>query len=299
MTTREIRPMTMGEVLDRSFQMLRRHVGTLFVTAVLGTAPLLVLYLTLGTAGTPVLSDAEMAAMSGTLILAFLLFLVTGTISWAALTRQVDRGVEGEPVTLGDGLRTGVRAFFRVLFYVILMYLAGMVIVLPITLALFAVATVAGGLLGSEIAAGVLAFLGFGAGLLLAALVWAPMAFLGLPALISEGIGPIAALKRAHELGKGGRFRIVATAVVAWLVMMLPTIGLPFIFGFGMAFWSPESAGTVPATQLYLYQAVTFLVGGLTTPFLVAVMVHTYYDRRVRREGYDVELASEAIPQGV
>jgi hypothetical protein len=299
MTTREIRPMSMGEVLDRSFQILRRHVGTLFVTAVLGTAPLLVLYLAMGTAGTPLLTDAEMAAMSGTLVLAFLLFLVTGTISWAALTREIDQGVEGAPVTLGDGLRTGLRSFFRVLAYAILVYVVGFVIVLPVSLALFAVATVAGGLLGSEILAGVLAVLGFGTGLLLAALVWAPMAFLGLPALISEGIGPIAAIKRGHELGKGGRVRIVATAVVAWLVMMLPTVGLPFLFGFGMSLWSPETAGTVAATQLYLYQAVTFLVGGLTTPFLVAVMVYTYYDRRVRREGYDVELASAAIPQGV
>jgi hypothetical protein len=227
MTTRDLRPMALGEVLDRSFQVLRHHIGTLFVTAIVGTAPLLLLYLGVGLPyGTAMPADPPGAV--GILMFAVILgFVLTAAVSWAALTREVDQTVTGGPVSFADGMRHGLRAFFRVL---------GLV---------------------------------------------------------------IAAVKRAHTLGKGGRVRIVATAFVSWLLMMLPTIGLPFVLGMGFDIWTTDTVGTIPATQLYVYQAVSFLVGGLTTPFMVAVMVFTYYDRRVRREGYDVELVSESIPQSV
>ncbi|NIP78019.1 MAG: hypothetical protein GWM90_01975 [Gemmatimonadetes bacterium] len=297
MTRPDMRPMGMGEVLDRSFQLLRRHLGTLFVTAVLGLAPLLVMYLSLGFPSGAAMSQDQVASMGGLVIVLMLVSLVTMTVSWAALTRQLDHAASGGPVSLADGLRYGGRAFFRVAGLGILIYAVGAALLIP------------AGMVAALFGGGASVFLGegvLGVGITIAALVaafaaaallWAPMAFISLPALVGEGRGPIGALRRAHGLGKGGRWRIVATALLAWIVMMLPTVGIPFLFGFGMEMWTTGGVGTVTGTQLYLYQAVTFAVGGLTTPFMVAVMVLTYYDRRVRREGYDVELASEAIPQ--
>ena len=154
---------------------------------------------------------------------------------------------------------------------------------------------VAGAILGESVAAIVVMVLVGGAALLGAALLWAPVAFLGLPAVILEGLGPVKAVRRATELGKGGRLRVTATALVAWIIMVLPTVGLSFLLGLGLSIWDPMAVGTASATQMYLYQVISFLVTGLTTPFMVAAMVFTYYDRRVRREGYDVELVSESI----
>lgn len=298
MTRLDLRPMGVGEVLDRSFQMLRRHLGTLFVTTLLGMAPLLVIYLSMGVPMGAAMPEEQLAGIGGLALVAFFVFMVTVTVAWAALTRQVDQAVEGGPVSLADGARYGVRKFLKVLGLMILVYLAGLGLLLPATLAAVALGLVVSLVLGeaaSAVAVAVLIVVAFA----VAALVWAPLAFLSLPAMVSEGIGPVQALRRAHRLGKGGRGRVAATAFVAWLVMLLPTIGLPFLFGFGTEFWTGSGAGTTSSMQLYLYQAVTFAVGGLTTPFMVAVMVFTYYDRRVRREGYDVELASEAIPQNV
>ena len=299
MQIRDLRPMAVGEVLDRSFQVLRGHVATLFVTAVLGTAPLLLVYLSAGMPYGAAIPEEQFAAVGGVMLLMVILFLVTITVSWAALTRQVDQAVAGSTVSVGDGLRQGLRAFPRVIVLAILVYLIGVALAVPAAGIAAVVGGVLGMFLGTETVAVVLTVSAMAAAFVAVALLWAPMAFLSLPALIAEGLGPLRALRRAHELGRGGRVRIMGTAIVAWIVMMLPAFGLPFLFGFGMALWTPEGAGTVPATQLYLYQAVSFLVGGLTTPFLVAVMVFTYYDRRVRREGFDVELASESIAQNV
>lgn len=293
----DLRPMGLGEVLDRSFQMLRRHLGTLFVTTLLGMAPMLVVYLSMGAPMGGAMTEAQVQAAGGVVIVAVLVFLVTLTIAWAALTREVEDAVSGQTVSLADGARYGLRSFPKVMALGILAYLAGLALLVPAVLAAAALAMLGSLFLGETMAA-VLVGLLVVASFLVAALFWAPLGFLSLPAMVAEGLGPIRALRRAHQLGKGGRGRVVATALVAWLVMLLPTLGLPFLFGFGVEFWTGGGVGTTSSLQFYLYQAVTFAVGGLTTPFMVAVMVFTYYDRRTRREGYDVELAFEAIPRG-
>lgn len=299
MTMRDLRPMAVGEVLDRSFQVLRRHVGTLFVTAVLGTAPLLLIYLTAGVPYGASIGGDPAPAVGMLMVLMLVLFVLTAAVSWAALTREVDQTVTGGTVSFADGLKHGLRWFPRVVALVILVYLTGALVMIPAALVGAAVGAAGMLFLGEGAIAVTLTFALMVAVLVLAGLLWAPMAFMSLPALIAEGTGPIRALKRAHGLGKGGRVRVVATALVAWIVMMLPTLGIPFLLGMGMDLWTPDGAGTIPATQFYLYQAISFLVGGLTTPFMVAVMVFTYYDRRVRREGYDMELVSESIPQSI
>lgn len=296
MTGPNLRPMGLGEVLDRSFQMLRGHIGTLFITTLVGMAPLLAIYLSMGVPMGGAVTDEQLTAMGGLAFVAFLVFMVTVTVAWTALTRQVDQALEGGTVSLADGARFGARNFLKVIALVVLIYLATIGLLIPAGIAGVAMGMV-GALFLSETVSAVLVAALIVAAFAFAGLLWAPLAFISLPAMVAERLGPIQALRRAHRLGKGGRLRVVATALVASLIMMLPTIGLPFLFGFGTEFWLGTGPGTTSALQLYLYQAVTFAVAGLTTPFMVAVMVFTYYDRRVRREGYDVELASEAIPQ--
>lgn len=290
-----LQPMTMGEVLDRSFQVLRRHLGTLYVTAALGIAPMLLVYLVTAAPYGGTVGEVAMAGVGGLLVLLFLVMMVTMVVTWGALTREVGQAVTGGPVSFVDGVGTGFRAFFRMVGLGIVLWLvsAGAMLLsfLPAALVAFGAAAVVGdGPLGTTLMA-----VAFAAAFVGAAILVAPLAFMSLPALIQERVGPVAALRRANHLGKGARVRVLLTAMVAYLVMLLPTFGLPFLFGMGAALWSPAAAGTVSTTQYFLYQASAFLVGALTTPFMVAAMVLTYYDRRVRREGYDVELASESF----
>lgn len=293
MTVSEMRPMGVGEVLDRSFQTLRRHFGILFATAAIGFSPLLVLYLVVGTPYSYMASsEPPTAAASMALIVLGLVTMLMTAVLWGALTDQVDADAKGDAVVVGAALRTGLRATPRMILAGILIYLAMMGVMIPV----FILGAVLGGLgaaLGSTILSGVLAAIGFVAGGVVAAVVWSSLAFLMVPALVIEKLGPIKALRRANALSKGGRIRVTVTAFMAFLVVMLPALGLPFVLGAGSMMWNPAVAGQMSTTQLYLYQAVMIAVSAVTTPFLVAAAVYSYYDRRVRREGLDVEMASE------
>lgn len=299
MTAPEIRALGIGEVLDRSFQVLRRHFGTLVTTALVGLAPLLLLYIVMGVPYGATVSGADPSTgMAMMMLLLSLLMIVGMAVVWSGLTHQVDRAVNGGVVDVGDGLRTGLRNFLRVLGMGILLYLALLGLLIPVgILAGVAAAFGAGaspGPLGS-----VLLFLAVAVPGTIALAVWAALAFLILPAMVIEDVGPIRALRRANALAKGGRVRICITAFLTWLVVVLPSVGVPFLMGAGAALWDPMVAGSMSTIQLYLYQTVAFGVSAVTTPFMVAAMVFTYYDRRVRREGYDVELASSSIAAAV
>lgn len=296
MTRPSLRPMGIGEVLDRSFQVLRSHFGVLVGTALAGMSPLLLLYLAMGVPyGTAAPGPDASPAMVLALVALFALMGLATAVVWAALTHQVDRAAAGEAVTVGAGLRKGIGSLLRLVGAGIMVYLALLGVMIPAVLIGFAGAGIAGALLGTGVAAGLVTAVAFGVPGAIAIVVWSALAFLIVPAVVLDGLGPIRALRRANQLAKGGRIRVFATAILAWLVVMLPAVGLPFMLGIGMAVWDPQAAGQMSTLQLYLYQALSFGVSALTTPFLAAAMVYTYYDRRVRREGYDVELASAAM----
>jgi hypothetical protein len=298
MTAPEMRALGIGEVLDRSFQVLRRHFGTLVTTALVGLAPLLVLYILMGVPYGATVSAAPSTGVAMMMLLMSLLMVVGMAVVWSGLTHQVNRAVEGGAVEVGDGLRSGLRSFFRVLGMGILVYLALLGLILPVGIIGGVVAAFAAGGAPGPLGA-VLLFLAVAVPGVVAMVVWAALAFLILPTMVIEKVGPIKALRRANALAKGGRVRVCVTAFLTWLVVVLPSVGVPFLMGAGAALWDPMAAGSMGTIQLYLYQTVAFGVSAVTTPFMVAAMVFTYYDRRVRREGYDVELASASIPAAV
>lgn len=291
-----IRPMGVGEILDRSFQTLRSHFGTLVGTALIGFSPLLAIYVIAGVPYGSTPTDPLAAGLGVILIVLVPLMLVGLGVVWAGLTYQADQAAQGRSPGVVEGLKAGFRSLLRLVGVGILAYLALLGLMLPVAIMGGALAAI-GGAIGSDVGAvlvvAAIAVLG-----VVAMVYWVALTFLILPALIVEGVGPIRALRRANGLAKGGRLRVSATAILAWLIVALPAFGIPFLLGAGSMLWNPEAAGELGAVQLFLYQALTFGVSALTSPFLAATMVYTYYDRRVRREGYDVELASESITAG-
>lgn len=295
MTVSEMRPMDMGEVLDRSFQTLRRHFGVLFATAVIGFLPLLILYLVMGTPyalATP--SQPGAPAIGGALIFLLLVSMLMMAVLWGALAAQVGAHVTGDVVAVGNGFKAGFRSLLRMIGAGILVYFVMLGLGIAVALIGLAIGGV-GALTGSRTLADLLLFLGFVVPGVVALVIGLSLAFLTVPALVIEQLGPMKALGRANQLAKGGRLRVCAIAILAYLLVMLPAFGLPFLLGFGSTLLNPQAAGQVSATHLYLYQAIMIVTSAVTTPFMVATMVFTYYDRRVRREGYDVELASASV----
>lgn len=105
-------------------------------------------------------------------------------------------------------------------------------------------------------------------------------------ALITEQLGPVAALRRSFRLVRGRFWPVLGAVVLAYLLYLIAsqiistaTFALTIMGTAGTGFMSfiPSVIGSV-------------LVAIVATPFLAAMVTIIYFDLRVRKEGYDLEL---------
>lgn len=126
-----------------------------------------------------------------------------------------------------------------------------------------------------------------------------------LHAILMEGRSGLGALKRSAGLVSGYGSRIFGCLILINLIVSAVqtgvTLPLDYFFSAVLKFTpAAVSALTDPATDTttrgLIVQAIT---GGLATmllkPFIVCVVTALYYDLRVRKEGYDVELMAEGL----
>ncbi|HEX6937955.1 MAG TPA: hypothetical protein VF158_00985 [Longimicrobiales bacterium] len=287
----QLRPMGIGEILDGTFSLYRKHFALFFLTALIPFAPLIPLYATVLDPAALADPDAAQAA-TGTMVLLGLVSSIGTVVAMGALTHNASQAFTGGPVSFGSGFARGLRALFPLIGATIVIYIAVGAVGAVFAIAAPLVAAAAGDLPG---AARVL--------LAIAAVVLIILLFIGLltsifavvPAVVVERKGPIGALARSWQLARGARTRILVIFVVCWLITSLPLLGVMVALGLGTAMLDPDAAATMTTGQLYLEQSATILTGALTFPFFIACLVLTYYDRRIRAEGYDVQLATAAI----
>jgi hypothetical protein len=108
--------------------------------------------------------------------------------------------------------------------------------------------------------------------------------------VLERGLGPIAAMSRSWELTSGFRWKVLVTVFVAWLFLLVPSMIVAVIAAIGGAVtgWSPLISTVLSGMlQIFAY------------PFLYVVITVLYYDLRVRKEGFDLEvLATATHPVG-
>jgi hypothetical protein len=114
---------------------------------------------------------------------------------------------------------------------------------------------------------------------------------LSTPALLFEGVGPVQALKRSFGLVKGSWWRVLGIIFVGVLLVSLLSGVLQ-----GMLTLIPASLAEGNDVVL----AVSAVIAGtvsvtLTTPFTAAIITLVYFDQRVRREGFDLELLAQGL----
>lgn len=140
--------------------------------------------------------------------------------------------------------------------------------------------------------------LGMGAGLLaflvpgvLLAIIWS----VAVPAKVLEDKGALAALSRSVDLVKGDWGRVF----VIWLLVLTLSVGVPLLFGVPILIATYMSAragmrnavlGWQIASLVTSYIAVS-LVGAVGTIAFSLV----YYDERVRKEAFDLQLMMATI----
>lgn len=284
-----LKPRDLGQLLDQTFKVFTRSWRSLIPIGLLAAIPsLLQSVLTLwlmpgletGALNNPLIrliSAVEYGDYSGlvTLGVSFALFalvlLFLFPLYQGALIDVSTRAVlQMPPVSMGESLRVGAARYWPMLGTYLLL---GLVWIVAMPLLVLA------GLV-------VLAFLTVPAGLLALAVF---TAFTG-QAIIIEGAGGATALRRSFELAKSRFWPLLGIGIVFNLLTMVLTsiIVSPFSFATGLAVAALEAPSlmAIPALMQGLATAVI-------TPFMAVGLTLTYFDTRIRREGYDLEVMAQ------
>jgi hypothetical protein len=218
---------------------------------------------------------------AGQLVAALAVLLVTGMV-----VHVVAQAVLGKRVTTGEAWGAVRGRMLRLIGLTVLSWLmiAGIVLV----------AAGLGLALGAAVdpVLGLLVGLGLGmGGAVLAVVLWVRYFVLAPAALVLEGSGVLASLRRAGALSRGQFWRILGITLLAQLVagFAASLIATPFtlvgMFGFIVV---PDAAtGIVYVLGTYLGLLVSY---SLSTPFTASVTVLQYVDQRIRKEAFDVQL---------
>lgn len=320
--TEHLRPLRLGEILDRTAQLYRRNFLTFAGTAAAPTAITVLLFAAAGGAGAGFghrLVNAGNAP--GVLAAGLVLFLlvaipvitVATVVAHAALTLAAVGAHLGQPLKILAALKSVWPHFGRYLWLVILegLVLAGV----PGVVAIVAVAAAGGlgALMGGGAATG--ALIGFVTFLVvIAAVVY--MILVGLRIAMALAVCVVEdkpawdSIKRAAGLSRGATGRIFVMFLLVWAIsMVLSMIGyIPAAIAVGVTAavgQGSKYADIALVVSQILNILTNFAMQTLITPVYVSALVLFYYDQRVRTEGYDIEwmmqqagLTAGDTPQG-
>jgi hypothetical protein len=302
-----LRPLGVGEILDGAISYIRRDPKTVLgISATVAIVMALLqigLYATLNSAFSGTLdgntSDAEALSAVASLLGGFTVvygiqFLLT-TVATGMLTTAMGRAVLGQRVTTQEAWKRVASRFWPLVGLTLLTALivsAVAVVGTMLAVGLGWVVDQAGGA-GLGVFLGVIAFLA-----VIVATIWISIRLLLAPvALILEGVGVMASLRRSLTLVKGGWWRTFGMYLLATVLASIVSgvLSVPFSILGGIA----GASGGPSASPFGIGPSIASALGTLVSstvvlPFTSGVVALLYIDRRIRREALDIELARAA-----
>jgi hypothetical protein len=284
--------MQLGEILDGSFNMYRRHFGLFMRLSIilvwLPTA--FAVYLSVRFAGTPLaflnVIEQHPIASIGVGLLAVIVWVTTSLLLKAGTIRIISDSYLGHEPDLGTALRFGVAKILPLLLVtlskgllLILVYIFGAIGVF--------VALLLGKVLGAAI--GALLVIAAGVGLVWL-VIWVACGYgTTTPIVVLEELSSsFDAFGRSWELTRGMRGKLFGTVAVAWLMsQFLPQMvvsGVNSVLG---------ASGNTALQPVFVMLAS--LLGIVLAPILPCALTLLYYDLRVRREAFDLQILSEQL----
>jgi hypothetical protein len=240
-----------------------------------------------------------------TLLASLLVAVATGLVSLAIMA-QGTAVLHGETLSLGDGIRRGLRRFWPWLGMSILKGLAlgGIMVVafipvailIGIAVAISAAAT-SGGRAGdlAAVGLGLGIICGYGVAILLILLPWLYLSarwVASVPALVVEERGATASLGRSWSLTRRRTWRCVGyvflLGLLTFLIVSLPLLVVQQV----LIAVLPLSAR---AFTVGLSQVLSTILGVFWQPLNAAAVLLLYFDLRVRAEDYDLAVRVEAL----
>ena len=296
----DLRPLSLGEQLDRTFTIFRERLGALVITTVAVLfVPLMVMannlkrFTDLAAAAKGGTRPEQMmplvTQMMGKFALIGLLFLIAVVLLRGALAWISHKALLGDKVDAFGGLEKGAQFFLPILGLSlvegVIYFLSAMVLYIP------AVILLVGSMRGGAGAGGALGFL-------LAMLVIVGVMFylvsgffVTTAVLVVESDATVfKSLSRSWDLTKGHRWPILGGVLVIGVVSFLLQFGFSFVFGFAAA---ARGADAAPGPLVAAAFAVSGLLSLLITAYFYVFQMVTYYDLRIRKEGFDLEVTAE------
>jgi hypothetical protein len=268
--------MGVGEILDGALTIYRRHFITFVALGViaLGLPVVLTIYAQLsGPQQHPLL-----------IFLAALMQYLAGLLLTAGVIRVISDFYLGREASLAQALALGAQKVWPLFvvglgkaIVIGLIFAVGLLAMVPITIA-------KAGALGALIAIALLggacwlaAFVACGYGVTTQVVVLEPLG------------SSFDAFGRSWDLTRGRKLKVLGLALVAFILVAVPSIGIGALAGvlrLSSSSW---------ASVLLVLAAILPVI---LTPVLPCVFTLMYYDLRVRREAFDLELLSQQLDAG-
>jgi len=296
----DLRPLTTGEVLDRTFSVYRSRFWLFAGIAAISGAVQLVAqssqmvfqHLTLRRAG----SVSAIVAGVVVMVIVYLLFFLAYSVTMAATAFAVSEVYLGRPTTIASSMRATIGRWYA--YIAIALWQIGSFIWLPLLVVLPAVVMLRLGVPGLKILGGFLIFVG-GLGGFVAGYFFYLRNSLAVPATVVEQLSVRASMRRSKVLMPGAKARIFLVGVISGcLYMVVGVVQAPLAFVMMMAMQKGHESIAA--------QAGTLLIGfvGHSVVMPVAMIGYTlvYFDQRVRKEAFDLVVLlghEEAVVAGL
>lgn len=306
---RKMRPMGIADILDETVELYKSSFVVLVGIAAVIHVPYAILerYVLMGrmmamtAASTSPNPETSINAMFGMLVAALVAYgyllvtapIVTGALTFAISERYLDR----KATILGSFRRVLSWSIFGQLMLAIIIKTAAVaapLIVVAIGIAMTAAATMTSRLAtGSGLALASMAVV-LGLAAVCAAIYLGLRLALLEVAIVVEGRGIGHALTRAWTMMRGSMLKCLALFVIAGLVTTLvtwvctgPTQQVLTV--------SAATGGQISRAVLILHTAIGAIANTVLAPVMSIVAILLYYDIRIRKEGFDLELLAAEL----
>jgi hypothetical protein len=274
-----LQPMGVGEILDAAIKLYRSQWKSLMAIVAIALVPITFLQVFLTRSlGSPFSTDVvPLADVEGTLITSSVVGLIQLLVVQPFLTAAVAKASAdvylGHTVLVGPTFRFAVSRIHSILWISILSVL---VVLVPLF-----VLGIIGALGATELAVGLVVLLVIPAIIVLVRFVF------GSTVLVVEGKKGSKALARSWRLAKGHFWKLVGTLLLANIIasVLEGVLSVPggLVFGaLGPAGWPIYAIGLSVAAIL-------------TTPFTTLIAVLLYFDLRIRKEAFDLEVMAHEL----
>jgi membrane-anchored glycerophosphoryl diester phosphodiesterase (GDPDase) len=298
----ELRPLSLGELLDRAFLLYRRNFWLFAGIMVIPSCVFMPMqFFMLRSRGVPFPwnKPSPQAQTPGYTFGILFVYWIINAVAQAATTYAVADAYLGRLSTIREAYGKIRGRFWRLIGVTLNVGLR----IFGLMFLLLVLAGFAGGILAAVMTRGnavpstfavliIVAFVVVG----LAIVVWLSMRYaISLPAVLLEDISGRAAIRRSVQLSRGRRGQIFVAVLLGIVVMYSVALLFQGPFYAGIAVMGIK--GQLP-NWMVLGLSVSSVIGGtIAGPLLMIILVLCYYDLRIRKEGFDLQHMMTSLPE--